>query len=99
MWQTEQEQDAAIARHKREAEAKRQQQTTTLEEIKDQLVMLERKLTDLKAEKHQLFLQLKKVLNEDENRRTARESELMSQQQQFLNKWVDSIVLLDWLHF
>ncbi|KAJ8963175.1 hypothetical protein NQ318_018640 [Aromia moschata] len=41
----------------------------TLGETREQITQLESKLTQLKEEKHQLFLQLKKVLNEDDNRR------------------------------
>ena len=37
---------------------------------------LEQKLTTLKEEKHQLFLTLKKVLNEDETRRRKETSEM-----------------------
>ncbi|PSN46158.1 hypothetical protein C0J52_20937 [Blattella germanica] len=41
----------------------------TLGETRDQISQLELRLAQLKEEKHQLFLQLKKVLNEDDNRR------------------------------
>lgn len=41
----------------------------TLGETREQLSNLENELITLKDEKHQLFLQLKKVLNEDDNRR------------------------------
>lgn len=41
----------------------------TLGEIKTQLTELERRLATLTENKHQLFLSLKKVLNEDDNRR------------------------------
>jgi len=41
----------------------------TLSETKEQISTLESRLSELKEEKHQLFLQLKKVLNEDETRR------------------------------
>lgn len=41
----------------------------TLGETRDQISSLESELSQLKSEKHQLFLQLKKVLNEDDNRR------------------------------
>lgn len=69
------EADAAIERIRREQEHKRKQDAMTLEEIKDQLGQLEHKLTELKEEKHQLFLQLKKVLHEDENRKRAQVKE------------------------
>lgn len=41
----------------------------TLGETREQISNLENELIELKDEKHQLFLQLKKVLNEDEYRR------------------------------
>jgi vacuolar-type H+-ATPase subunit D/Vma8 len=41
----------------------------TLGETREQIQHLENRLSQLKEEKHQLFLQLKKVLNEDDNRR------------------------------
>lgn len=41
----------------------------TLSETREQIGKLDAHLTELKAEKHQLFLQLKKVLNEDDVRR------------------------------
>lgn len=41
----------------------------TLGETREQISNLENELSQLKDEKHQLFLQLKKVLNEDDNRR------------------------------
>lgn len=41
----------------------------TLGETREQITNLENELLQLKDEKHQLFLQLKKVLNEDDNRR------------------------------
>lgn len=82
MDQTEQEQDAAMERHRREQELKRKRDALSLQEIKDQLVKLEVRLKQLKEEKHELFLQLKKVLNEDETRKKQRESELLAAQQQ-----------------
>lgn len=69
----EQEADEAIERLRREQEQKRKQDQMTLEEIKDQVVQSEKKLKDLKDEKHKLFMQLKKVLHEDETRRRAHE--------------------------
>lgn len=72
---TDQEQESL----KREQELKRKQVAVTLEQVKEQLGKLECKLNDLKNEKHQLFLQLKKVLNEDETRKRQRDSEIMAQ--------------------
>lgn len=67
----EQEADEAIERLRREQELKRKQDAMTLEEIKDQVTQSEKKLKELKDEKHQLFMQLKKVLHEDDTRRRA----------------------------
>lgn len=50
----------------------------TLSETREQISALEGRLNELKDEKHQVFLQLKKVLNEDETRKR----QLMSQEQQ-----------------
>ena len=49
-----------------------------LQETKEQIAGLETKLASLKEEKHQLFLTLKKVLNEDDVRRKKESSELSS---------------------
>ena len=51
-------------------------EATSLGETKEQIAKLEEKLTSLKEEKHQLFLTLKKVLNEDETRRRKETSEM-----------------------
>jgi len=56
--------EAALQR-KREQEKKKE----TVEDVKMQIINLETKLESLKNEKHELFLQLKKVLNEDEQKR------------------------------
>uniref|UniRef100_A0A1E1X4C7 Putative myosin class ii heavy chain n=1 Tax=Amblyomma aureolatum TaxID=187763 RepID=A0A1E1X4C7_9ACAR len=71
----EQEADEAIERLRREQELKRKQDAMTLEEIKDQVTQSEKKLKELKDEKHQLFMQLKKVLHEDDTRRRALDKE------------------------
>merc|ERR1719431_1838765 len=63
-------------RQKKERENKKMMEETSLEETKEQISKLEEKLTSLKEEKHQLFLTLKKVLNEDETRRRKETSEL-----------------------
>lgn len=85
----EQEQDALIERRRKEREQrkkKEEEEALTLEQTKEQLSQLERKLEQLKQEKHQLFLQLKKVLNQEEDtRRRAQikeQSEMLSLQQQ-----------------
>lgn len=65
----EREQEVEEERLRKEREAREQQDVMTLGETREQITQLEAKLTQLKEEKHQLFLQLKKVLNEDDNRR------------------------------
>lgn len=62
-------------RLKKERENRKMMEATSLDETKKQIAQLEEKLTALKDEKHQLFLTLKKVLNEDENRRRKETSE------------------------
>lgn len=45
------------------------------EETKEQIEQLEQKLKQLEKEKQQLFMQLKKVLNEDEIRKRQQQKE------------------------
>lgn len=71
---TEQEADAEVERQRREREDQQKEQEMTLEETKEQVAQSESKLSQLKEDKHQLFLQLKKVLNEDDTRRKIKES-------------------------
>lgn len=68
------EQDAIEKRLKREKELKQFQDAMTLDQIKEQLYALEIKLESLKDEKHNLFIELKQVLNEDDSRRKQTES-------------------------
>ncbi|XP_063991838.1 G protein pathway suppressor 2 isoform X2 [Diachasmimorpha longicaudata] len=65
----EQEADAEEERQRKERERQQKQDVMTLGETREQISVLEAELSQLKDEKHQLFLQLKKVLNEDDNRR------------------------------
>lgn len=65
----EQEADAEVERQRKERERQQKQDVMTLGETREQISQLEVRLAQLKDEKHQLFLQLKKVLNEDDNRR------------------------------
>lgn len=65
----EREAEVEEERLRKEREAREQQDVMTLGETREQIQHLETKLQQLKEEKHQLFLQLKKVLNEDDNRR------------------------------
>lgn len=70
----EQEADAEVERQRREREDQQKEQEMTLEETKEQVAQSEQRLSQLKEDKHQLFLQLKKVLNEDDTRRKIKES-------------------------
>lgn len=54
---------------RKEREARERQNDMTLEETRTQITKMEKKLEDLHNQKQQLVLQLKKVLNEDENRK------------------------------
>jgi len=65
----EQEADAEEERLRKERERQQKQDVMTLGETREQIATLESELCQLKEEKHQLFLQLKKVLNEDDRRR------------------------------
>lgn len=65
----EREAEVEEERLRKEREEREKQDVMTLGETKEQLSQLEARLAQLKEEKHQLFLQLKKVLNEDDNRR------------------------------
>lgn len=65
----EQEAEVEEERLRKEREARDRQDAMTLGETRDQIQLLNTRLEDLKNEKQQLFLRLKKVLNEDENRK------------------------------
>ncbi|XP_074652573.1 uncharacterized protein LOC141906967 [Tubulanus polymorphus] len=71
--QAEQDQEAAEERVRKEREMrkkKEQEDSLTLEQTKDQVSELEKKLESLRTEKHELFSSLKKVLHhEDETKR------------------------------
>ncbi|XP_054712397.1 G protein pathway suppressor 2-like [Uloborus diversus] len=86
----EQEADAAVERLRREQEMKRKQNAMTLEEIREQIAELEKKLNDLKMEKHNLFLYLKRVLNNEEDKRRSEEdkeaSELLQMGHHYINQ-------------
>lgn len=59
------EQDAIERRMKKERELKKQQDAMTLDQIREHLSTLEKRLECLKEEKNNLFMQLKQVMNED----------------------------------
>nr|XP_014345096.1 PREDICTED: G protein pathway suppressor 2 isoform X1 [Latimeria chalumnae] len=55
---------------------KEMEERMSLEETKEQIHKLDGKLSALQEEKHQLFLQLKKVLHEEEKRRRKEQSDM-----------------------
>ncbi|XP_058239309.1 G protein pathway suppressor 2 isoform X2 [Hemibagrus wyckioides] len=64
---------------KEEEERKRKkemEERMSLEETKEQIMKMGEKLQGLQEEKHQLFLQLKKVLHEEEKRRRKEQSDM-----------------------
>lgn len=65
----EREAEVEEERQRKEREATEQQQVMSLGETKEQISQLELKIKQLREEKHELFLQLKKVLNGDDKRR------------------------------
>ncbi|XP_035791087.1 trithorax group protein osa-like [Anopheles albimanus] len=65
-------------RLRREREEREKQDVMTLGETKEQILILEKNLEELRNEKQQLFLQLKKVLNEDDNRKRQMKEEMMA---------------------
>ncbi|KAL1512734.1 hypothetical protein ABEB36_002274 [Hypothenemus hampei] len=76
----EREAEVEEERLRKEREAREQQDVMTLGETREQIIELEANLQSLKEEKHQLFLQLKRVLNEDDNRRRQLQREASEQQ-------------------
>lgn len=81
----EQEAEVEEERLRKEREARDRQDAMTLGETREQIQLLNTKLEELKNEKQQLFLRLKKVLNEDENRKKQqqqKDSEMFASMQQ-----------------
>ncbi|XP_052841794.1 G protein pathway suppressor 2 isoform X1 [Drosophila gunungcola] len=69
-------------RLRQEREEVERQNQEALEDTRDQITRLDEQLADLHSQKHQLTVQLKKVLNEDETRKKlAKENELFAIQQ------------------
>lgn len=66
---SEQEAEVEEERLRKEREERDRQDAMTLGETKEQIQILNTRLKELRNEKQQLFLRLKKVLNEDENRK------------------------------
>lgn len=65
----EQEAEVEEERLRKEREERDRQDAMTLGETKEQIQILNTRLEELRNEKQQLFLRLKKVLNEDESRK------------------------------
>lgn len=69
-------------RLQREREARERENNLSLEDTRGQINRLDEQLTDLQQKKHQLLVQLKKVLNDDETRKKqAKENEMIALQQ------------------
>jgi len=69
-------------RLRREREEVERQNQVALDDTRGQITRLDEQLADLHSQKHQLTVQLKKVLNEDETRKKlAKENELFAIQQ------------------
>ena len=71
----EQEADAEEKRLRKEREVRKKQHAMTLEETREKLSQMEQDLTNLKNQKHQLFQELKVVLNEDATRKRAQQQQ------------------------
>ncbi|XP_033154562.1 G protein pathway suppressor 2 isoform X2 [Drosophila mauritiana] len=73
-------------RLRREREEVERQNQVALDDTRGQITRLDEQLADLHSQKHQLTVQLKKVLNEDETRKKlAKENELFAIQQAAAN--------------
>lgn len=79
---TEYERQCEEMRLQREREARERENNLSLEDTRGQINRLDEQLTDLQQKKHQLLVQLKKVLNDDETRKKqAKENEMIALQQ------------------
>ncbi|XP_063157776.1 G protein pathway suppressor 2 isoform X2 [Candoia aspera] len=78
--QEEEEVDKMMEQKMKEEQERRRrkemEERMSLEETKEQILKLQEKLQALQEEKHQLFLQLKKVLHEEEKRRRKEQSDM-----------------------
>ncbi|KPU76457.1 uncharacterized protein Dana_GF13152, isoform C [Drosophila ananassae] len=80
--QEEYEAQCEEQRLRREREEQERQNTLSLEDTRGQITRLDEQLADLHSQKHQLTVQLKKVINEEETRKKqAKENELFIMQQ------------------
>lgn len=73
---SELEEEEAEENRRKQREEQYQKERMTLGETRKQITSLERHLDKLRDEKHQLFLQLKKVLNEENAMRKRRFEEM-----------------------
>ncbi|XP_030384330.1 trithorax group protein osa isoform X2 [Scaptodrosophila lebanonensis] len=81
-YEAEYEAQCEQLRLQREREARERENTLTLEDTRGQITRLDEQLADLQSQKHQLVVQLKKVLNDDETRKKQmKDSELFAIQQ------------------
>ncbi|XP_034020082.1 G protein pathway suppressor 2 isoform X2 [Thalassophryne amazonica] len=80
--QEEEEVDKMMEQKMKEEEERKRtkeiEERMSLEETKEQVMKMGEKLQGLQEEKHQLFLQLKKVLHEEEKRRRKEQSDITS---------------------
>ncbi|XP_064540277.1 uncharacterized protein LOC135429752 isoform X2 [Drosophila montana] len=80
--QEEYERQCEELRLRREREARERENNLSLAETRGEISRLDEQLADLHQKKHQLVVQLKKVLNDDETRKKqAKENELFALQQ------------------
>ncbi|XP_017093963.1 protein enabled homolog isoform X1 [Drosophila bipectinata] len=80
--QEEYEAQCEEQRLRREREEQERQNTLSLEDTRGQITRLDEQLADLHSQKHQLTVQLKKVINDEETRKKqAKENELFIMQQ------------------
>uniref|UniRef100_A0AAY5L739 G protein pathway suppressor 2 n=1 Tax=Esox lucius TaxID=8010 RepID=A0AAY5L739_ESOLU len=80
--QEEEEVDKMMEQKQKEEEERKRkkevEERMSLDETKEQIMKMGEKLQGLQEEKHQLFLQLKKVLHEEEKRRRKEQSDMTS---------------------
>ncbi|XP_035646321.1 G protein pathway suppressor 2-like isoform X3 [Oncorhynchus keta] len=78
--QEEEEVDKMMEQKQKEEEERKRkkevEERMSLDETKEQIMKMGEKLQGLQEEKHQLFLQLKKVLHEEEKRRRKEQSDM-----------------------
>lgn len=79
---TEYERQCEELRLRREREARERENNLSLADTRSEISRLDEQVADLYNKKHQLVVQLKKVLNDDETRKKqAKENELFALQQ------------------